>query len=460
MNITVLKFGGSSLKDKTSLKKIAALIRAHRSDKVIVLSALSGVTDRLAGFLQRYFQNATNHSKNVTAIPALINYLKERHQELMESFSVSEDVYQSLKENLDKLERLLYGIFYTEELTEKTQDLILSFGERFSVKILEAILRDEGVPAQSFEADKIGLITDSDFGDASALLDITSKNFKKRLFPLLHKNITPIISGFFGVDEAGHTTIFGRGGSDYTASVVSYALSAKELILYKDVNGFMSADPSIVPEAHLLRVLSYDEAAELAYFGAKIIHPKTIEPLKLKSIPLIIRNAFCPDEEGTRIQLHSSLTKDVVKSVVYGKDIAVLKIYGAGVGYKPGVLQEIISHITGQGINIKSVITAQTCINILLDKENLEKSYHSLIKTRIKTVDKIEQVSNIVLIGIVGEGLIKKRGLAARVFKAVSKEGVNVEMISAGASLVAYYFIVNQAQLEKTIRAIHKEFFP
>ncbi|MFH0887838.1 MAG: aspartate kinase [Planctomycetota bacterium] len=481
MNLKVLKFGGSTLTGKDAMREIARLIKYHKGNKVIVSSALTGVTDKLENFLKRpifngrpsgrYFKNGRHYGKipmdigtdraNRAGISELINYLKERHQGVMEVCTgcSMQDIYQTLKDDLDKLERLLYGIFYTEELTEKTRDLILSFGERFSVKILEGILRAEGVTCRSFEADKIGIVTDGDFGDASALLNITSGNLKKRLYPLLRQGITPIITGFFGADEYGHTTIFGRGGSDYSAAVIAYALSAKELILYKDVDGFMSTDPNIIPDAHLLKVISYDEAAELAYFGAKILHPKTIEPLKLKDIPMTIRNIRHPDKEGTKIQSFSYQSKDVVKSVAYGSNIAVIKVHGAGIGYKPGVLQDIVSHITNQNINIKSVITSQTCINILLDKNDLEASFRALSRVSLKTVDKIEPINDIVLIGIVGEGLLQKRGLAARVFKAVSEIGVNVEMISAGHSSVAYYFIVKEPHLKKTIRAIHYEFF-
>jgi aspartate kinase len=242
--------------------------------------------------------------------------------------------------------------------------------------------------------------------------------------------------------------------------VIAAAMNAKLLELWKDVEGFMSADPKLEPAAHHIDKLSYYEAAELSYFGARILHPRTSEPLiETNPIPINIRNIKNPDGPPTVISRSAYEKSDIVKSVTYNRDIAVLKIWGPGVGYKPGIITDISELLSGSDVNIYSIITAQTCINLLLDKNDAEFAYSKINKMSGGVIEKVEVLDNIALIGVVGEGLLKAKGLAARVFTAVAKEKVAVDMISAGASKVAYYFIIPRKDLKKTIHAIHEEYF-
>ena len=456
----VLKFGGASLKDADSLKLIAQIIKREKKDQVVVLSALGGVTNKLESFLRHPAR------QNKKEIRLLLEQLKKQHYSVLKKacptrYSVRSETTTALKRIFNKLERLLYGVSYTEDLTPKISDLIISFGERLSVWLLAEVLVAAGQKARVLEADKIGLVTDGDFGNATVLLEQAAPKVQRVIRPLLRSKITPVVTGFFGCDESGQTTTFGRGGSDYSAAVLAHVLNAKELVIWKSIDGFMTADPEIVPKAHLIDILSYDEAAELAYFGAKILHPQTVEPVMLKNIPVAIRNTFRSlNSNGvTRILPKGYEKKGIIKGVSYDRDLGVVKILGPGVGYKPGVLREAVSHITPLGINIKSVITSQTSINILLAQRDVTAAARVLKQARMKVVDKIEAKKDIALVGVVGEGLIRTKGLAARVFAAVARVGVNVEMISAGASTVAYYFIVHEKDLKKSVRAIHSEFF-
>lgn len=456
----VLKFGGASLRDAVSVREVAKIIASTREEKAVVLSALSGITDRLIGFIKTLSRKPGNEA----IIKRFINDLKQKHMAVLEDAigphrTIRPDTVRMLQLNLGKLERLFYGISYIEEISSRSQDFIISFGERMIVPVMAEVLHSLGVKAVPLEADKIGLITDGDFGKASAILPLATKHLRANLLPLIKKGATPLITGFFGCDQYQRTTTFGRGGSDYSASVVAYALDARQLEIWKDVNGFMSVSPAIVREGHLIDVLSYDEAAELAYFGAEILHPRMVEPAMLKNIPIIIRNTFNPGHKGTAIVAKGYERKGIVKGIAYDKDVSVLKIHGAGVGFKPGVLQQITSAIAGRELNIKSVITSQTCISILLAKDDLEPAYEALTKAHIRVIEHLEKVKDVVLIGIVGEGLIKAKGLAARVFKAVAGEGVNVKMISAGASSVAYYFIIKDKFLKSVVKAIYRQFF-
>ncbi|MFA5795427.1 MAG: aspartate kinase [Candidatus Brocadiia bacterium] len=455
----VLKFGGASLKSPAAFRDVARIIINTKGDKAVVLSALNGVTDSLLGFIRTCSSKPSSQAQ----IKRFVQNLKTRHFDILKTAlgkkAIRPETVRSLNLNLSKLERLFYGVSYVEEVSNRTQDFIISFGERLIVLVMAEVLQSLGARAEPLEADKIGMITDGDFGKASAILPLATRSLRHNLMPIIKKNAVPLITGFFGCDRYQRTTTFGRGGSDYSASVVAYALDADQLEIWKDVDGFMSVSPEIVRSGHLLDVLSYDEAAEMAYFGAEILHPRMVEPAMLKKIPIIIRNTFNPKHKGTAIVAQGYKSRDIVKGIAYDRNIAILKIHGAGVGYKPGVLQDITASIVNRGLNIKSVITSQTCINILLAKDDLESAYQALTKARINVIEHLEKVKGIALVGIVGEGLVRAKGLAAQVFKAVADEDVNVEVISAGASSVAYYFIIKDKFIKRVVRAIYLQFF-
>ncbi len=450
----ILKFGGSSLKDARGFKQVAEIIKNENEKRVVILSGVCGVTDTIQKYLNYY-------KIDEIAINGLIKHLKRLHfkitSEAITDIAIQKKVQNTLKNKLDQLEQLLRGVYYVKELTDRTKDLILSYGERLSVPILTGVLNDKSVKAKAFEADTLGIITNGDYGNAVAILNPISKNLRKNILPLFNKEIIPIITGFFGCDSNGHTTIFGRNGSDYSASIIAYALDADRVDIWKDVDGFMSADPKIIEDAQLIDNLSYREAAELSYFGAKILHPRTVEPLIQKNIKLRIKNVYNPFLKGTDICNNGHKKKEIIKSIAYRNDIGCIKIHGSGVGNKPGVLSEIASKISSNQINIISVITSQTCITILLESKDLNTSYNLLNSRQIKTVERIEKIKDIALIAIVGEGLQNNHGVAAKVTNAVAKNGINIEMISAGASEVAYYFIVKENVLESSIKAIHEE---
>lgn len=452
----VMKFGGASLKNAEGFLRVAEIVKDEKDKKIVVLSGIYGVTDDIWKYL-------VSGKKDEKSVKKLVRHLYNLHikvsSETINDQNVSREVQAVIGKKLEKLERLLRGVAYVEELTDRTRDLILSYGERLSVSIFEGVLNALNVEAKALESDSIGIITDGDFGNATAVLPDVTRNVQKEVLPLVQKNIIPVITGFFGCDLKGFVTTFGFNGSDYSASIMAHAVDAGVVEIWKDVDGFMSADPCIVNDAHLIDRLSYREAAELAYFGAKILHPRAVDPLVQKNIPIKIKNTFNPGGNGTEISKNGCTREELVKSVSYSKDIAVIKIHGSGIGSKPGVLSEIVSYISSQKINIKSVITSQTCINLLVDKNDLDQGYTLLAAEKIKTVEKLEKVRDVALIGVVGEGILSRHGIAARVFSVVADKGINVEMISAGASEVAYYFLVKEKFLNPAVVAIHEEIF-
>jgi len=452
----VIKIGGGCLNGKKTIARIVDLISKRARGHIFVVSALSGVTD----FLIDSMPPAVSDEEN---IPKIISRLKAKHMNIARHLITRRkaliDFSQNLSKSIAKLERLYYGMNFTKEITPRMQDAISSFGERFSAQLLTAILRSRGIQTAYRMPQEIGMITDGKFGDATANLTAVKRNFKQYLKPLIERGITLFIPGFFGVSENGDITTFGRGGTDYSAAVVAVGMNAAMLEIWKDVDGFMSADPRWVPEAQLIPVLSYEEAAELAYFGAKILHPRSVEPARTKKIDIAIKNTLNPDAEGSLITARSPRYQRIIKSVAYDEDIGIIKVHGSGVGARPGILAQVAGKLTESGINIKSVVTSQTCISLLLAGKDLEPGRQALMGLNPRPYRRIEVLGNVALIGIVGDGLLHKKGVAARCFSAVAACNVNVEMISFGPSRAALYFLTKRKDLNSAVNAIHSTFF-
>ena len=452
----VIKVGGGCLHGKKTIEGIVDLMVTRGPGHVFVVSALHGITDFLIGSLQTALDDETH-------IPELIGKLKSRHllvaRYLMPRKSAVREYIRELEKSLGQLERLYYGLNFTRAITPRLTDVISSYGERLSAQLLACAVRSRGVSAAYRMPHKIGLITDGKYGDATADLSKTARHFQNHLPPLLGEKKILFLPGFFGTSENGDITTFGRGGSDYSAAVVAVALDAERLDIWKDTEGFMSADPRLVPEARLIPMLSYEEAAELAYFGAKILHPRTVEPARRRRMKIAIKNTLAPDAEGTLIASRSPRPPSVIKSVAYDSDIGILKVHASGVGARPGILGEVASCVAGDGINIKSVVTSQTCISLLLARRDMEPARQALMGIRPRPFRKIDRLEDVALIGIVGDGIQHREGIAARCFTAVARCRVNVEMISFGPSRAALYFLVKHRHLESGVNAIHSSFF-
>lgn len=451
----VMKFGGSTIKDPEMMQIAGDIVKNEEEEKAVVMSALFRQTNEIREYIGKIRTEKEE-------IDSFVQYIRDKHEFVAKKVITDKAILDEVTENLNrlilKLERLLYGVAYTEELTPRTTDLILSSGERMSAYMMEGVLVCKNVNAKAYEADRIGVRTDGMFCDATADLKKTEKNLQKTLIPDIKNGIVPVITGFFGCDEEGRTTTFGKNGSDYSAAVIANALNANVLELWKDVDGFMSADPNLIENAHTIDQLSYDEAAELAYFGIGVLHPRTVGPVRLKNIPIVIRNILKPEGTGTIIIKEGYKAENGIKSVVYSDDLVEIKVSGAGAGYRPGVLSELSSILGNSNINIYSVSTSQTHLSFLIDKDDLEKCKKALESIYGGIIESIDFQKNIALVCVVGEGSRSMKGLAGRIFTAVANSGVNVEIISAGASQVASHFIVKKDDLSKTINAIHTTF--
>ncbi|MGD9962932.1 MAG: aspartate kinase [Thermoplasmata archaeon] len=448
-----MKFGGTCLGTEDTLDRVSEVVRSEKEKKLVVVSAASGVTNALKDFVSKPRQERE--------IDDFLLALKMRHVD-----AVSRVEGDARKESLDmiegkvtKLERLLYGVTYTEELTPRTKDLILSFGERLSAIVLASRLSNDGVNAVPMETDALGFITDDQHGNAVAMLDQCERNMGPTLETALDKDIVPVVTGFFGITQDGHVTTVGRSGTDYTAAVIAYSVNAKPIEVWKEVDGFMSADPKLVKDAFMIDRLSYEEAAELAYFGAQVLHARAVQPARLKGIEIIVKNLYNPGSPGTVIGNGRMTRKDVIKSVSYVPKVATLKVFDTGAGYRSGFLADITNCLSQEDVNIFSATTSQTCVAVLIDEQQTTQAKRAIKKVIGGMGESFEITPGAALVCTVGEGLGYTEGVAARVFKAVAASKVNVELISAGASTVAYHFSVNHKDLKKTITAIHTEFF-
>lgn len=449
----VMKFGGTCLGSEDSLKLVTKVVREEKEQKLVVVSASSGVTNQLKDFIIKPRQEKE--------IDDFLIMLKHRHLDMLpkKDGNLRKEAVDLMDQKITKLERLLYGISYTEELTPRTNDLILSFGERLSAIVVAARLSHDGLDAVPMETDALGLITNEQHGNAVAILDKCEKNLRPTLESALKKGMTPVVTGFFGITETGHVTTVGRSGTDYSAAVIAYSMDSGPIEIWKEVDGFMSADPKLVKEAFQIDRLSYEEAAELAYFGAQVLHARAVHPARLKGIDMIIKNIYKPDNPGTVIGKSKYARKEVIKSVSYLSNVATLKVFDTGAGYKSGFLSDIMSCLSKSGINVISATTSQTCVAVLIDEADIPHAKKSIKAAIGELGESFEVNPGVALVCTVGEGFGYTKGVAARVFKAVASKSVNVDLISAGASMVAYHFTVDRKDLKNTIGAIHEEFF-
>lgn len=451
----VMKFGGTSVGSGAMLVRVSDIILRAPPERVVVISAMAGVTDAILQVLPRV-------QRDEGAIEPFLREMLNKHLGALREAGATDAettrVAQELDVLLQRFERLLYGISYTEELTPKTKDLAVSFGERLSVRLLAGVLRSRGVPAEGLDADEAGMLTDGVFGNATPIMSAIERNLERSLVGRLRQGVTPVLTGFFGCDALGRVTTFGRGGSDYAAAIVAAALRAQRLEVWKDVDGFLTADPRILRDAQPIAEMTYDEAAELAGVGAKVLHPRTVEPLKDLRIPILVRNTQQPDVQGTIIAGLAPVSRNALRSAATKDGLAILKIYGPGMAYTPGIGQKVFDALAKAHVNVYNMAASQASFALLIEESELERGLKALESIREGTIQSVEGLTDMTLICVVGRGIGSTHGTSGKIFTAVGKAGVNIEMISVGASDIALNFVVKRKDRDACVRAIHHEF--
>ena len=464
MKKIVMKFGGTSVANGKNIRHVAKLIADNRNsdcEVVAVVSALEGITNQL-------IQAAEEAKKgNREYIHKFKQKILERHlataKEAIEDKQLEDDAEQVVKARIGELEQVLTGIVFVGELTPKSRDTVLSFGERLSAPIVSGALKDIGLESEHLTGGEAGIVTDSNFGEAGLLMNFTRFQLKKNLEPLLKKGTVPVLTGFIAATQNGETTTLGRGGSDYTATIVGAALDADEIWIWTDVDGLMTSDPKIVPEAKTIPEMSFQEATELTIFGAKAMHPRALEPARKEGIPVRIRNVFSPDNPGTLIVQDEHIkTKDGVKAVTIVKNVAVITVSGAGMVGAPGTAAKVFEVLGRESINILMISqsVSEANISLVIQRSLLERAVNTLEIALLGRdfICEVMSEDDVCVIAVLGAGMKGIPGVASRIFSAVARENINVRMIAQGSSEINVSFVVKEEDGEETVRAIHKEF--
>ncbi len=457
----VLKFGGSSVAKPERIKGVIAILKDYYKKGeqfTVVFSAFGGVTDSL-------IEMSKAAAKGNEEYKDLADAFSQRHiaaaKELISGEHLDK-VLTDITENHDILKNLLYGIYLVREASPRTMDYVLSFGERNSAYIIAHTLTEAGVKASYLDARNI-IKTDKNFGSAKVDFDETYDNIAR--YYKEHPEIQ-IVTGFIGTAKGGLTTTLGRGGSDYTASLLAAGLGAKQIEIWTDVNGVLTSDPRRVKKAFTIPSMTYAEAMEMSHFGAKVIYPPTLQPALQKNIPLYIKNTFNPEFVGTFISDQSDKNGHAVKGISSISDIALLTLQGSGLFGVPGIAARLFSSLANAGINIILITqgSSEHSISFAIQpkfsekaKKKVEKEFEYEIEKKIVEPVKIE--TELSVVAIIGENMRYRPGISGRLFNALGKNGINAVAIAQGSSELNVSVVINKADESKALNALHEAFF-
>ena len=436
MNLITAKFGGTSMGTAESLKQVAEILISMQSKKVAVVSATSGTTDQLISLGEKAFAGESWQEQ--------FNQLVKKHADIIAELNIELD----LSESWTDLEKLLAGTEMIGELSLSAKDRLIGFGERISSKILATLLNKMNVKAEAFDAYNF-IFTDNNFSEGNVDFNKSYSSIKASLESAIENGTIPVVTGFVAQAENGHYITLGRGGSDYTAAIVAAALEAEELQIWTDVDGILSTDPRLVPEAKVLEKLSFNEAGELAYFGAKVLHPKTIKPALEKNIPVRILNTFNVSAPGTLIVNEA---EESLKSVTYKKGISVVNICSAGMLLARGFLAKIFHVFEKNGVSVDVVSTSEVSVSLTVDSKLPDGLIEAL--SEFATVSVQEKMA---IVCLVGEGIKSNTKVLGDLFSAIAAH--DVSMVSQGASKRNITFLVSEEEAPEVVKKTFNTFF-
>jgi len=458
----VLKYGGTSIATPKNVKDIAKHLSSLKKGNqiVVVCSAISGTTDDLLEI-----SNLIKKEKK-DKVMQLTNKIIQKHkkfaQQTISKSKIRKQILADLDSDFTKLVALVHGKIQLWEITPRSLDYLISYGERLSSKIVSAALVDQGIKSEPFTGKQIGIVTDSNFGESKPLLDTTRLRVSKNVDSLFAKKTIPVVGGFAGADQHGRTTTFGRGGSDYSATTIASSIKADEIWLMSDVDGLMTADPKIVKNAKILKEVSYVEAIEMSLFGAKQIHPRTFEPLLSKKIPMRIRNTFNLKNKGTLVTATPRAdTKKTVKCVSTIRNNGLIDIRGGSMVGALGTAGKIFTTLANAGVNVMMISQnpSESSISVVIKNSDLDKAVSSLEMELLgKIIKKLEVTTDVAIVALIGSGMRGTVGVASRVFGSIAKKKVNVTMITQGSSELNLAFVVKNSDCKLAVQALHDEF--
>jgi len=461
----VMKFGGSSVVDAPAISRAVKIVAEYQMkghSLVVVVSAFPNVADELIRISEKAVEG------NLKIIDELVERLVKYHIDTAKGCirdqTILSKVLDELTENSLEMRGILTSIARLRELTPRSKDFLLSFGERLSAPILCGAATELGLKSEWLTGGDAGITTDENFGEANPLMDVTVRKVKAKLEPMLNERKIPFIAGYVATSPHDVTTTLGRGGSDYTATLLAACLDADEVLIWQDAEGLMTADPKIEPRARPIPRLSYAEASEMAYFGARAVHPRALQPVVEKQIPVRIRSYLDVTTEGTLVAGDREVnTGTVVKAVTLVSRVAMITVTGSGMAGLPGVAAKVFRILGDAGINILMISqsSSETEISFAVSREKLGQAKNALglglIGTEFAKKNLVSE-DEVCIIAAVGSGMKGTSGVAAKVFRAVAAKDVNVRMIAQGSSELNISFIVAEKDGPKAIQALHDEF--
>ncbi|RDJ31961.1 MAG: aspartate kinase [Crenarchaeota archaeon] len=458
----IVKYGGTSLSSAKQIKDVAKFVTSlsKENEVVTVCSAIKETTDDLIEIIQLIKKGNKKKAKQVTA--KIINQHKQLAEQTISKSQNKKKLLEMLEKDFSELSDLVDGIVLLGEMTPRSSDYLLSFGERLSIKFVSHAITDLGKKSFAYTGKEVGIVTDSNFGESKPLMDTTRLRVAKTLEPLLSDKSLPVIGGFAGADQHGSITTFGRGGSDYTATIIATCIKADEIWLMSDVDGLMTADPKIASNAKVLKEVSYVEAIEMALFGAKQIHPRTFEPILSKKIPMRIRNTFNTKNMGTLVTASPGPeTKKTVKCVSVIRHNALIDVRGGSMVGAPGTAAKIFTTLANAGVNVMMISQnpSESSITVVVKNADLDRAVNALEMELLgKIIKKLEVTTDVAIIALIGSGMRGTVGVASKVFTATAKKKVNVVMITQGSSELNLAFVVKDSDSKSVVQSLHDEF--
>lgn len=461
----VMKFGGGALKDAAGVEQVAQVTKSYIEkghEVILTVSALGGVTDSLVEMMGRI----TSTRKNW--IDSTIDSLAATHIGAIRAISdekVAQKAIKTVRGQLDDLRGLVLGMTHVGELTPRSRDLLLSFGERLSTPIMASAIEAKGIKTKPLTGGEAGILTDENFGGAEPLMNFTAMQAKQILEPMLAEKIMPVISGFIGMTQQGVITTLGRGGSDYTAAVIGLSLKADELWFWKDVPGIMTADPTLCKNARLISKIAFDEAIEIAHFGARVIHPRALEVGLESDLVYRIKNVWSPGDEGTLI-VRSVDEKEnegaTIRAISVIDKVHLINISGARLVGTPGVAARVLDLLATEGIDVLMISqsSSEANMSIAVPQADSDEAMNTLELSLLgsKIVREIKGEEGFCIVAAVGRGMRGTPGVAAKVFKSMADRAINIRTIAQGSSELNISFMVHRKDEKAAVQALHDDF--
>ena len=446
----ICKFGGTSVQDAEAMERVAAILSQRIDQRPVVVASAMGKTTN--GLLQAARLAADGKRQDALEVLSGLRNLHISEAQKLGLAASGDEVHETIISHFKEMANIVRGLATLGELTPRSMDAMASYGERLSTLILCQCLMSRGVPAELMDSRQF-IVTDDNFTRAAPLFDLTDAAIRDHLIPVINSGKVPVVQGFVGSTRSGITSTIGRGGSDYTASIVGAALEAYDIQIWTDVDGIMTADPRAVPEARRVRVISFDEAAELAYFGARVLHPATILPAVRKKIPVHVLNSFKPDLQGTLITAEAPPCANPVKSIACKKGITIVNITSTRMLMAHGFLRAIFEIFDRFSVPVDVVSTSEVSVSLTVD--DISSLWD--IVTELKKVGEVNVEGGKAIICCVGDNLRNTPGVLHLLASAV--RDVNILMVSQGASAINVTFVIDEDQLGRCLRSLHDVFF-